>query len=220
MGSMSLQTETAVLAGLAGLLLWGCSSGSPPPAAAPKKAAAPEHAPEVFRVAFDTSKGAFVVEVTRNLAPRGADHFYELVKSGYYDGDRFYRVLPNYVVQWGINGDPQTTRLWSSVSIPDDPVKGSNRKGTVTYASNGPQSRTTQIFINMRDNKALDAQGFAPFGRVISGMDVVGSLYSGYGEMAPRGSGPDATKIEAQGNTYVENHFPRLDYIKKATVQP
>lgn len=215
---MFLRLETAILTGMACLWLLGCSSGKPTPAAAPKKASAPETAPESFRVNFETSKGAFVVEVTRAWAPRGADHFYELVKTGYYDGNHFYRVLPTYVVQFGVNGDPQTTRLWSSMSIPDDPVKESNRKWSITYARSGPQTRTTQVFINMRDNKALDAQGFAPFGRVVSGMDVIGHLYSGYGEMAPRGQGPDPTQIELQGNSYVENHFPRLDYIKRTTI--
>ncbi|HWB99248.1 MAG TPA: peptidylprolyl isomerase [Bryobacteraceae bacterium] len=214
---MSSRSEIAILTGLACLLLLGCSSEKPAPAPV-KKAAAPEPTPEVVQVKFETSKGDFVVEATRAWAPRGVDHFYELVKTGYYDGNRFYRVLPRYVVQFGVNGDPQTSRLWSSMSIPDDPVKESNKKGTVTYARRGPASRTTQIFVNMRDNKDLDGQGFAPFGRVISGMDVIGSLYSGYGEMAPRGQGPDPTQIELQGNSYVENHFPRLDYIRRTTI--
>ena len=124
------------------------------------------------------------------------------------------------MVQFGINGDPASSRLWSTLAIPDDPVKESNRKGTLTYASRGPQSRTTQVFINMHDNKSLDAHGFAPIGNVVSGMDVVEHLYSGYGEMAPRGQGPDPKQLELQGNIYAENHFPRLDYIKKATIQP
>ena len=217
---MTFRTRIAIPAGLACLLLAGCSSGSKAPSEAPKKAALPEKAPASFHVQFDTSKGPFVVEVTRDWAPRGVDHFYDLVKSGYYDGDRFFRVRPNFVVQFGISGDPATNRLWSTMAIPDDPVKEANRKGTVTYATRGPQTRTTQIFINLRDNQPLDRQGFAPFGKVISGMDIVEQLYSGYGEMAPRGQGPDPNQIELQGNTYVENHFPRLDYIKKATIQP
>jgi peptidyl-prolyl cis-trans isomerase A (cyclophilin A) len=216
---MPSSTKGAIPVAAACLFLFGCSSGNPP-AKAPKKSAVPEHAPATFRVTFDTSKGPVVVEVTRDWAPHGADHFYELVRTGFYDGVRFFRVLPNFVIQFGISGDPSSTRLWSTLAIPDDPVKESNRKGTLTYAKRGPQSRTTQVFINMRDNKALDKDGFAPFGRVVSGMDVVSQFYSGYGEMAPRGQGPDPTQIELQGNTYLENHFPRLDYIKKATIQP
>ncbi len=219
MTEMPCSNKIAIPAALACLVLWGCSPGTAP-APAPKKIAAPEHAPATFRVHFDTSKGPFVVEVTRDWAPHGADHFYELVSSRYYDGNRFFRVLPNFVVQFGISGDPSTTRLWSTLAIPDDPVKESNRKGTVTYAKRGPQTRTTQIFINMRDNKVLDKDGFTPFGKVISGMEVISQLYSGYGEMAPRGQGPDPKQFELQGNSYVENHFPRLDYIKKATIQP
>lgn len=159
-----------------------------------------------------------IVEITRDWAPHGADHFYELVKAGYYDGDRFYRVVPRFVVQFGINGDPKVSQLWSALRIPDDPVKQKNRKGTVTFASSGPVSRTTQVFINMRDNLVLDRQGFAPFGIVTSGMDVLEHLYGGYGDIPPRGAGPDGVQIERQGNVYLDNHFPRLDFIKKATV--
>ena len=168
---------------------------------------------------LDTSKGVVVLEITRAWAPHGADHFYELVTNRYYDGDRFYRVVPHFVVQFGIHGDPQVSQLWSSLRIPDDPVKQKNRKGTVTFASSGPGARTTQVFVNMRDNLALDRQGFAPIGRVAAGMDVLERLYGGYGDMPPRGSGPDGVEIERQGNNYLENHFPRLDYIKKAAVQ-
>lgn len=200
------------------LLFSACST--PPenkPAAAPAKQ--PAHTPDVYRVNLDTSKGAVVLEITRAWAPYGADHFYELVNNGYYDGDRFYRVVPRFVVQFGIHGDPKVSQFWSSVRIPDDPVKQKNRKGTVTFATSGPGARTTQVFVNMRDNLALDRQGFAPIGRVAEGMDVLERLYGGYGDMPPRGSGPDGVEIERQGNVYLENHFPRLDYIKKAAVQ-
>jgi peptidyl-prolyl cis-trans isomerase A (cyclophilin A) len=200
------------------LLLGGCSTApEKQPAAAPAKQ--PAHTPDVYRVTLDTSKGAVVLEITRGWAPHGADHFYELVQNRYYDGDRFYRVVPRFVVQFGINGDPQISQLWSSLRIPDDPVKQKNRKGTVTFASSGPGARTTQVFVNMRDNLPLDREGFAPIGRVAEGMDVLERLYGGYGDMPPRGSGPDGVEIERQGNSYLDNHFPRLDFIKKAAVQ-
>jgi peptidyl-prolyl cis-trans isomerase A (cyclophilin A) len=200
------------------LLLGGCSTApEKQPAAAPAKQ--PAHTPDVYRVTLDTSKGAVVLEITRGWAPHGADHFYELVQNRYYDGDRFYRVVPRFVVQFGINGDPQISQLWSSLRIADDPVKQKNRKGTVTFASSGPGARTTQVFVNMRDNLPLDREGFAPIGRVAEGMDVLERLYGGYGDMPPRGSGPDGVEIERQGNSYLDNHFPRLDFIKKAAVQ-
>jgi peptidyl-prolyl cis-trans isomerase A (cyclophilin A) len=199
------------------LLLAGCSQApDKKPAAAPAK---PAPTPDVYRVNLDTSKGAVVLEVTRAWAPHGADHFYELIKEGYYDGDRFYRVVPHFVVQVGINGDPKVTQIWSALRISDDPVRQKNRKGTLTFASSGPGARTTQVFVNMRDNLMLDRQGFAPIGRVAEGIDVLERLYGGYGDMPPRGSGPDGIEIERQGNVYLDNHFPRLDFIKKATVQ-
>lgn len=195
----------------------GCSTAPQDrPAAAPAKAAP---TPDVYRVNLDTSKGAVVLEIIRAWAPNGADHFYRLVGNGYYDGNRFYRVVPRFVVQFGIHGDPKISRLWSTLRIPDDPVKQKNRKGTVTFATSGPGARTTQIFVNMRDNLPLDRQGFAPIGRVAEGMDVLERLYGGYGDMPPRGGGPDGAEIGRQGNVYLENRFPRLDYIKKATIQ-
>jgi len=188
-----------------------------------RKAEAPaarnEPPPDVFQAILDTSKGPVTIEVRRQWAPSGADHFYSLVKTGFYDGNRFFRVVRNFVVQFGISGDPQLNRLWANANLPDDPVKQSNVKGTLTYAHLGPNSRSTQLFINLKDNKALDKQGFAPIGKVISGMDTVERLYSSYGEMAPRGQGPDPSEIEVQGNAYLENHFARLDYINKATIQ-
>jgi peptidyl-prolyl cis-trans isomerase A (cyclophilin A) len=200
-------------------LFSACSKAPENKPSAPARHAQPAHTPDIYRVNLDTSKGVVVLEITRAWAPHGADHFYELVTNRYYDGDRFYRVVPHFVVQFGIHGDPQVSQLWSSLRIPDDPVKQKNRKGTVTFASSGPGARTTQVFVNMRDNLALDRQGFAPIGRVAAGMDVLERLYGGYGDMPPRGSGPDGVEIERQGNNYLENHFPRLDYIKKAAIQ-
>lgn len=201
------------------LLLLGCS-GSKESAKRSAPGAKSETAPEISRVTLDTSKGEVVVELIREWAPRGADRFYNLVKSGFYDGNRFFRMLPNFVVQWGINGDPSMERLWANMMFPDDPVKQSNRRGTIAFATRGPGTRTTQVFINLRDNTPLDARGFAPFGRVVSGMEVVERFYSGYGEGAPRGTGPSQDLIETQGNSYLEAKFPRLDFIRKATVQP
>jgi peptidyl-prolyl cis-trans isomerase A (cyclophilin A) len=171
-------------------------------------------------VNLDTSKGPVVIEVHRAWAPIGADHFYSLVKTDFFDGARFFRVVRNFVVQFGINGDPQTNRLWTTVSLPDDPVKEHNTRGTITYATRGPNTRTTQVFINLKDNRgSLDSTGFAPFGKVTTGMDVVDSFYNSYGDMPPRGQGPDPSQIQVQGNEYLQIHFPRLDYIKKATIQ-
>ena len=208
---------------LACLALAGCSSSGPEPATAKKElksAAKNEPAPDVYQVNLDTSKGPVVIEVHKEWAPRGADHFYELVKTGFYNDARFFRVVRNFVVQFGIAADPQTQRLWANISLPDDPVTQHNSRGTVTFATRGPNTRTTQIFINLKDNReSLDGQGFAPFGKVTSGMDAVDSLYNSYGDMPPRGQGPDPSQIQLQGNEYLLSHFPRLDYIKKATIQ-
>ena len=198
------------------VLLGGCSSAKEEAKPAPK--ISNDQAPGDFTVNLDTTKGPVAIKVTRAWAPLGADRFYNLVKTGFFDGDRFFRVLPNFVVQFGINGDPATTRLWSNLTIPDDPVKQSNRRGTVSFATAGKDTRTTQGFINMRDNASLDKRGFAPFGEVTAGMDVVERLYAGYGEMAPRGSGVDPTQIEIRGNGYLDERFPRLDGIKKAVI--
>jgi len=213
-----MAAKLSILAAGLACLLGGCSENKPEKPAPPAKAAEAAHAPEVFRVNLDTNKGAVVVEVTRAWAPHGADRFHELVKAGYYNDDRFYRVVPHFVAQFGINGRPDVAQLWSSLRILDDPVVQKNRRGTLTFAASGPASRTTQVFINLRDNLTLDHQGFAPFGRVVDGMDVLDHLYGGYGDMPPRGEGPDGVQIEKQGNGYLESHFPRLDYIKKATV--
>ncbi len=179
-----------------------------------------ETAPATYKVKFDTSKGTFVVEVHRDWAPNGADRFYNLVKNGYYNDTRFFRVISGFMVQFGINGDPKLNRVWRDANIKDDPVRASNKRGTITFATAGPDTRTTQVFINFANNSGLDDQGFAPFGEVISGMEVVDSLYAGYGEGAPRGDGPDQSLIQSQGNAYLKKDFSRLDYIKTATIEP
>jgi len=184
---------------------------------APKETAAkPIQAPAIYRVRFDTTKGPFVVEVHRDWAPRGADRFYELIEDKYYDDLYFFRVIRGFVVQWGIHKDPVVMARWDTMAIPDDPVKQSNRRGTITFATDGPNTRTTEPFINLADNKRLDSRGFAPFGEVVAGMDVVDKLYSGYGDGPPKGEGVDQTKAEAQGNEYIEGRFPKLDKIVTA----
>jgi peptidyl-prolyl cis-trans isomerase A (cyclophilin A) len=178
-----------------------------------KPAALNEQAPAVYKARFETSKGAFVVEVTRAWAPIGADRFYNLVKNGFYDDVRFTRVIPGFMVQFGINGNPTVTRAWKSVPpLKDDPVKQSNVPAYISFATAGPNSRTTQVFINYGNNARLDAMGFAPFGRVIEGMAVVSQLNSEYGER------PDQFEIEARGNGYLSRDFARLDFIRTATI--
>ncbi len=178
-----------------------------------------EKAPETYKAKFDTSKGAFVITVHRAWAPLGADRFYNLVKNGYYDDVRFFRVIDGFMAQIGMNGNPEVQATWDKARLQDDPVKESNKRGYVTFATAGPNTRTTQFFINFKDNAGLDRQGFAPFGEVTSGMDIVDSLYSGYGEGAPRGRGPDQGRIRMEGNAYLKKDFPKLDYVKKATIE-
>jgi peptidyl-prolyl cis-trans isomerase A (cyclophilin A) len=179
-----------------------------------------EKAPATFKVKFATSAGDFVVQVTRDWSPNGADRFYNLVKNGYYDDCRFFRVISGFMAQFGINGDPALNTAWREATIPDDPVKQSNARGFVTFAKTGaPNSRTTQLFINFADrNKMLDSQGFSPFGKITTGMEVVDKLYSGYGEGAPSGQGPDQGKAQMEGNAYITKDFPKLDYIKTARI--
>jgi peptidyl-prolyl cis-trans isomerase A (cyclophilin A) len=169
-------------------------------------------APETFDVKFTTSKGDFVVEVNRAWAPLGADRFYNLVKHGYFNDAAFFRVVPGFVVQFGLSADPAVNRAWHAANIKDDPVKQSNRPGTITFATAGPNTRTTQLFINLGNNAGLDNQGFAPFGLVTSGMDVVQKIYSGYGER------PDQGQITNQGKAYLEKNFPNLDTIQSTTI--
>jgi peptidyl-prolyl cis-trans isomerase A (cyclophilin A) len=182
-------------------------------------AALNEHAPAVYKVDFDTSKGLFVIEVHRDWAPAGADRFYNLVRNGFYDNTRFFRVIPGFMAQFGINGDPQVSAKWREAHIPDDPVKETNARGMITFATAGPNTRTTQVFINFGNNSMLDSQGFAPFGKVASGINVVDALFAGYGEGAPRGAGPDQSRVQQEGNAYLTQSFAKLDYIKKATIE-
>ena len=175
-------------------------------------------APPVFRVNFETTKGPFSVEVIREWSPLGADRFYDLVKQGFFTNNRFFRVLPGFIVQFGIHGDPAVSKKWKSATIDDDPVKQSNQRGYLSFATGGPLTRTTQLFVNLADNKRLDKVGFSPFGKVVSGMEVIDRLYSGYGEGSPRGSGPDQSRIEAEGNSYLDKNFSQLDSIKSAKI--
>lgn len=169
-------------------------------------------APPEYEVTFDTTKGTFVVHVTRAWAPQGADRFYNLVRHHFYDGVAFFRVVPNFMVQFGLNGSPAVNKAFMNANIKDDPVTQSNKPGYVTFATAGPNTRTTQIFINYADNAFLDGQGFAPFGQVTSGMDVVKAIYSGDGER------PDQGAITNQGNAYLSKAFPNLDKVKTAKV--
>jgi peptidyl-prolyl cis-trans isomerase A (cyclophilin A) len=179
----------------------------------PSKASA--KAPDVYKAKFTTTKGDFVVEVHRAWAPNGADRFYNLVKMGFYDDVRFFRAVDGFMVQFGISGDPAVNTKWQPAKITDDPVKESNKRGYVTFATSGPNSRTTQIFINYSDGNArLDGMGFAPFGQVTQGMDVVDQLYKGYGE-APSGAQP---AIQSQGNAFLDAKFPKLDGVKHAEI--
>jgi len=183
--------------------------------------------PDSFIVAFRTSRGRFDAMVHTDWAPTGADRFYELVNDRYFDGVRFFRVVKNFVAQFGISGNPAANTAWSVRRIADEPVRHSNARGTIAYARGGPGTRTVQLYINLRDNTRLDSLngfGFPPIAEVISGMQVVDSLYSGYGEGAPASgarpgrSGPSQDSIEALGNRYLERGWPKLDYIKTARV--
>jgi peptidyl-prolyl cis-trans isomerase A (cyclophilin A) len=190
-----------------------CAAATGP---APKKTTT---APAEYKVKLETTKGDVIIQVHRDWAPLGADHFYQLVTKGYYDNNAFFRVLKGYIVQFGMNGDPKVTARWNT-PIKDDPHNMSNKVGTVTFAKTGrPDSRTTHIFINLDNNgEALDADGFTPFGEVISGMENVNNLYTGYGDGPPSGAGPDQEALTHGGNSYLKKDFPNLDYIVKATV--
>lgn len=185
-----------------------------------KKSAKMGPAPAQYKVRLQTTKGEVVILVHRDWSPIGADHFYELTKMGFYNNNAFFRALKGFVVQWGINGDPQVNKSWSEISIPDDPPKVSNKTGTVVFAKTSePNSRTTQVFANLADNSAsLDPQGFTPFGEVIQGLDNLMHVYMEYGDIPPNGAGPNPAAIADIGNPYLEEHFPKLDYIKKAQI--
>lgn len=178
-----------------------------------KPGALSEKAPDVFDVEFATSKGNFTVRVTRAWAPLGADRFYNLAKHDYFKDAAFFRIVPNFIVQFGLSADPNVNGVWRSANIKDDPVAQSNKPGYITFATAGPHTRTTQLFINLGNNAFLDKQGFSPFGEVTQGMDVVRGLYAGYGE------GPDQGAITRQGKAYLDKSFPKLDSIKTTTIK-
>jgi len=175
-------------------------------------------APEVYEAKFTTTKGDFVVQVMRAWAPLGADRFYNLVVNKFFDEASFFRVLSGFVVQFGLSADPQVSKVWRAATIKDDPVTQSNRPGSITFATAGPHTRTTQVFINLGNNAQLDSMGFAPFGQLKQGMEVVQQLYSGYGEGAPSGRGPDQGAVSSQGKPYLDKNFPKLDSIMTATI--
>jgi len=179
-----------------------------------------DQAPATFKAQFDTTKGKFTIEVTRALAPNGADRFFNLVRSGYFKDVAFFRVIPGFMCQFGIHGDPSVSAKWRDATIPDDPVKGSNTRGTITFATAGPNTRTTQLFINFGNNINLDSMGFSPFGKVTEGMGVVDKINGEYGDGPPSGSGPNQGRIQSDGNAYLKKDFPNLDYIKSATIVP
>ena len=179
-----------------------------------------ETAPDTYKVEISTTKGKFVVAVTRAWAPKGADRFYNLVKIGYFDDIAFFRNIAGFMVQFGIHGDGAVNKVWKASNIQDDPGVESNSAGMVTFATSGPNTRTTQLFINHGNNGRLDGMGFSPFGKVVEGLDVVQALYNGYGEGAPRGRGPDQGRMQSEGNVYLRGEFPKMDYTQGARILP
>lgn len=217
------RTGHAPMFAAAALLMIGCSAGDEStPRAAPNPLLQParftDTAPAVFQVRFETSEGDFLVDVYRNWAPLGADRFYNLVSAGYFDDTRIYRVLEGFVAQFGLNGDPWVNQAWKTEFLVDDPVIRENTRGRVTFAKGGRHSRTTEVFVNLRDNTQLDANQFSPLGEVVEGMDVVDRLYAAYGDGPPRGDGPYQAMVEARGNAYLDDAFPELTRIVRATV--
>ena len=222
--------RTATLVIIAGAFLVGCPKDEDASTKTKVEEAAPAaqektaqtsrddgQVPAEYTVELDTTKGAIVIDVRRDWAPKGADRFYERVQKGYFTDVAFFRVISGFMAQVGISGDPALNAEWRTKRIPDDPVKASNSRGTVTFATSGPDSRTTQFFINFVDNSRLDGMGFAPFGKVRD-MAPVEALYDGYGEGAPRGRGPSQARMQSEGNAYLRKDFPKLDYIKSAKI--
>lgn len=212
----SYAVTAIALAALAMPVAAQAPAASTPAAKLRNPATLKETAPAMYKVKFDTSAGVFVVQVHRDWAPIGANRFYNLVKNGFYDEVRFFRVLDGFMAQFGMSGNPGIQAAWRTQQLKDDPVTQSNKRGYITFATAGPNTRTTQVFINFADNASLDAQGFAPFGQVVEGMTVVDKLYSGYG----RNNVPDQGRLTAEGNAYLLKSYPKLDYIKKATIEP
>ena len=214
---------TRVLAAIVvGLVLSASVETQAPKISLLNPAAFKDEAPATYNVKFDTSAGVFVVKVTRDWAPKAADRFYNLVKNGFYDGIRFHRAVPNFMTQFGVHGNPTVANVWSRASFSPDKVKHGNKRMTLTFAMGGqPSTATTQVFINARDNSNLDGQGFAAFGEVVEGQDVAAKIFSGYGDAPSRGGkGPDNARLMKEGNAYLEKEFPKLDYIKTATIEP
>jgi len=213
-----LMLVMVILLGLSLSMLDAGEGGTESPLLQPKSAIVKQTAPGTFKAKFQTTEGEFVVEAQRDWAPLGVDRFYNLVKNGFYDGTCFFRVVSGFMAQFGIHGDPKVSTAWRQERIQDDPVKQSNKRGYLSYAMAGPNTRTTQLFINYTDNSRLDQMGFAPIGRVAEGMDVVDRLYADYGEGAPQGKGPDQGRLQAEGREYLTKNFSQLDCITKATI--
>ena len=211
---MHLRTLGTIASAAVALTLSASASAAPEKLVNP--AALTAKAPATFKARFDTTKGIFVIEVHRDWSPNGVDRFYNLVKNGYYDGVKFFRVVPGFVVQWGIHGDPSIAFKWLKSTIPDDPVKQSNKRGYVSFAKSGaPNSRSVQVFINFADNAKLDEMGFAPFGKVTEGMDVVDKLFDGYADGLRDLQG----RIAQEGNVFLEKTYPNLDTIRRASIE-
>ena len=224
-GSVTMKKILGTMSVLS-LFAFGAAHAEAPKAAAPKAAAgltkpaeAKETAPAIFKTKITTTKGDFTIEVHRDWAPNGGDRFYNLVKVGFFNDIALFRVIKGFMVQFGIHGDPTLAKSWREARISDDATgKQSNKRGMVTFATAGPNTRTTQIFINYADNANLDSMGFAPFAKVIDGMNVVDAIEGSYGEGAPSGRGPDQGRAQSEGNAYFKAQFPKLDYIKSATI--
>lgn len=200
-------------------------AGSRPATAAPERhpalllpELAHEKAPDTFQVRFHTTRGLVLIEATRDWAPLGVDRFYNLVRIGFFKDAAFFRAVKDFIVQFGVSGDPAVNKVWSIATIPDDPPRMSNERGYLSFAKGDANSRTTQLFINLKDNPDLDASGFVPVARVIEGMDVVDRLYTGYGELHPTGNGPRFQLLNLQGNAYLRMHFPKMDYLESAEI--
>ena len=201
------------------MLIVGCAEKPQKELATPNDEALKAPSPDIYKIKFETNEGDIIVEVHRDWSPIGADRLYHLVSYHFYDGVRFFRVIKGFMAQFGYHGDPEIGNVWKAKTFPDDPVKESNLRGYMTFAKSAmPNSRSTNLFINYKDNSFLDNTGFSPVGKVIEGMEVVDKLYGGYGEGAPSGQGPSQAKIMQEGNTYLKRSFPELDYIKRARI--
>ncbi|PYP89277.1 MAG: peptidylprolyl isomerase [Blastocatellia bacterium AA13] len=187
----------------------------------PKNSAWKQRAPEIFRARFETSKGSFIIEAHREWAPIGVNRFYNLIRAGFFDGSRFFRVRAGFIAQFGLPGEPAIARAWRDQAIPDDPVRQSNKRGFISYAMTGPNTRTTQLFVNLADNSRLDGEGFAPIGKVVDGMEVIDSLYSGYGEASGGGMrGGKQARLFEEGAEYLDREFPKLDRLLRCRIEP